>query len=421
MSTETDNGNITVFGAKNPQKQPAETTATSPVEQGAAEQQPSAEKNQGTDNITVIGAKPQQQPKPEDDKVDDKAKTPSEEKKPENDGKPKSGEKPEEGEKPKAFAVEFKDDKKEEVTDPKNKEEKREAVSMSEESVLQFLKSQFPDAFADVKGLSELARKEELPEPVSAFNKFHKETGRGLKDFYNLQRDWSKESPESTLREYYKLTNEGLSEDDINDQLDLVIPNEDDEINLSTDDQKRKSIEFKKEHAKAVKFMQNKSEEYKTPLESAQSAQRQAPPTEAEIAKSYQPYWDARDKSLGEYNEFEFSVGIGDVKVPITEEMKKMIADRTQTDQTIFQPWIKDGKIDAKDIVENMAWAIPEVRKQLLAQSAEQINALSLEDFSKKNRNVTLDKIPEKAKERRTGALQVFGGDSDNRMGTPLM
>src|SRR5690606_6131173 len=130
MNTETDNGNITVFGQKNPQKQPAESSATPPVEQGASEQQQPAEKNQGTDNITVIGAKPQQQAKPENENSDVEVKKTSEEKKPENDGKPKSGEKPEEGEKQKAFAVEFKDDKKEEVTDPKNTEEKRETVSM---------------------------------------------------------------------------------------------------------------------------------------------------------------------------------------------------------------------------------------------------------------------------------------------------
>ena len=419
MNTDTDNGNITVLGGKLT-NQPVEKTANPTPENGSATPERNQEKNQGTDNIKVFGGKPKQEPKQEEEETVKKTETDNKEAQPEKNSKPDSDAKADDGEKPKAFAVDFGDDSKEK----ENKtpvEEQQETVSMSEESVLQFLKKQFPDAFAEVNGLSELSKKEELPEPVKAFNKFHKETGRGLKDFYNMQKDWSKESPESTIREFYKMTSEGLSDEDIETQLELITVNEDDEFNLSEDEFKRRSLDFKREHAKALKFMQNKSKEFAAPLENAQAQTQHKPMTEEEIAKSYQPYWDARDKSLESYNEIEFSIGIGDVKVPITEDMKKMISERSMTDQSIFQPWIKDGKVDAKEIVENIGWAIPEVRKQLLSQIAAQVNAISLEDFSKKNRNVNLDKIPEKAKERKTGSVQVFGGDTENRMGRPLM
>ena len=419
MNTDADNGNITVLGGKLT-NQPVEKTANPTPENGSATPERNQEKNQGTDNIQVFGGKPKQEPKQEEEETVKKTETDNKEAQPEKNSKPDSDAKADDGEKQKAFAVNFGDDSKEK----ENKtpvEEQQETVSMSEENVLQFLKKQFPDAFAEVNGLSELSKKEELPEPVKAFNKFHKETGRGLKDFYNMQKDWSNESPESTIREFYKMTSEGLSDEDIETQLELITVNEDDEFNLSEDEFKRRSLDFKKEHAKALKFMQNKSKEFATPLENAQAQTQHKPMTEEEIAKSYQPYWDARDKSLESYNEIEFSIGIGDVKVPITEDMKKMISERSMTDQSVFQPWIKDGKVDAKEIVENIGWAIPEVRKQLLSQIAEQINAISLEDFSKKNRNVNLDKIPEKAKERKTGSVQVFGGDTENRMGRPLM
>lgn len=419
MNTDTDNGNITVLGGKLT-NQPVEKTANPTPENSSATPQGNQEKNQEADNITVFGGKPKQEPKQEEEETVKKTETDNKEIQTENNSKPDSDAKADEGEKPKAFAVNFGDDSKEEKNETQI-EPKQEAVSMSEESVLQFLKKQFPDAFAEVNGLSELSRKEELPEPVQAFNKFHKETGRGLKDFYNMQKDWSNESPESTIREFYKMTSEGLSDDDIETQLELITVKEDDEFNLSEDEFKRRSLDFKREHAKALKFMQNKSKEFAAPLESAQAQNQHKPMTEEEIAKSYQPYWDARDKSLESYNEIEFSIGIGDVKVPITEDMKKMISERSMTDQSVFQPWIKDGKVDAKEIVENIGWAIPEVRKQLLSQIAEQINAISLEDFSKKNRNVNLDKIPEKAKERKTGSVQVFGGATENRMGRPLM
>jgi hypothetical protein len=412
MSTQTDNGNIQVFGGK----QTAETTTQTPSEAVVAEPKTNNASREADGNIQVFGNKPQKdtETKPSEE---EQAKTESSKDNPKTESKSEV-EKTTQEESPKAFAVNFEESKKEIKDDPKPTEQKQEAVSMSEESVLQFLQKQFPDAFAEVKSLKELSKKEELAEPVKAFNKFNKETGRGLKDFYNSQKDWSNEDPVNTLKEYYKLTNEGLSDEDVETQIELINPSDDDEY-LSDDEKKRKGLEFRKEYARAKKFMEEKSKEWKTPLESTRQAPQQ--PSAEDIAKAYQPYWTERDKSLDNFNQVEFSVGIGSVKLDIDESMKKLIANRTQTQESYFKDWTKEGKIDTKEAVEDTAWGIKAIRQQLVSQIAEQVHALTMEDFSKQNRNVTLGKIPEKAKEQKTGSVQTFGGTEQTKMGTPLI
>ncbi|MFK5981439.1 MAG: hypothetical protein QM499_00880 [Flavobacteriaceae bacterium] len=323
-----------------------------------------------------------------------------------------------------AFAVSFDDDKKEVVKTPEELENKQEAVSMSEESVLQFLQKEYPDAFAEVNSISEISKKEVFADPVLAFQKYHKETGRGIEDFYNLQKDWKQEAQEDVLREYYKMTSEGFSEEDIDDQMDIISVSEDYELENSEEDVKRRKIAFKKEYNKALKHLESKSKEYETPLGNAPTNENGQPQqlTEKQLAEAYKPYWEARDKTLSELEDFKFSIGIGEVKLPITKEQKEMIAEKSQTENSFFKSWITDkGLINTKQSVEDTAWAIPEIRKVLLAEAAKQIHAISIEDDSKKRRNVKLDKVPEKAKEVSRRGVQVFGGNDANQMGQPLI
>jgi len=415
--------NIKVIGSKSPETA-VETIVNKEKAEVKVEAPKTIENNQVADNIKVIGGhKHKKEIKVDLKKADVETKDNLKESekvniKSEADKKAAEEENPE-----KEFNVSFAGDDKKEKETNKPLESEREAVSMSAESVLQFLKSEYPDTFSEVGNLTELSKKEELADPVAAFQKYHKETGRGISDFYNLQKDWSKESDDATLREYYKMTSEGFSDDDIDTQMELIeAVDEDNEFNYSDDEIRKRKIERRRELTKAVKYMKGKSKEYETSLDNSTSQQAAPQPQTAEqIEKTYGAYWKLRDASLNKMESFDFSIGIGEVKIPISEEFKSLVSEKLKTENSFFEGWIQNGKLNTDSAVEDTLWAIPEIRKHLLAESAKQINAISIEDYSKKNRNVTLDKIPSKAKEIKRAGVQVFGGEKATGMGTPLI
>ena len=125
----------------------------------------------------------------------------------------------------------------------------------------------------EITSLDELAdqrrENEELPEDVSTFLKYKKETGRSIQDFIQLSKDYDAEEPDSLLFEYYKSQNTDLDAEDI--KFDI-------ESNFSYDsdyddekDIKKKQIAKKKELAKAKKYFNEMKEQYKVPLESRES------------------------------------------------------------------------------------------------------------------------------------------------------
>jgi len=67
---------------------------------------------------------------------------------------------------------------------------------------------------------SERESSPELPEDVEAFFKYKKETGRGLNDFMQLNKNYDEMDSDMLLADYYRQTEEGLDDDDINDLID---------------------------------------------------------------------------------------------------------------------------------------------------------------------------------------------------------
>ena len=109
---------------------------------------------------------------------------------------------------------------------------------------------------------------EELPEDVAAFLKYKKETGRGLNDFMQTQRNFDEADSDTIIREYIRATEPGLDEADITAemkqyQVDRELASEE---KIEQVDLKRKKIEFK-----AKKFLKENSAKYTTKLESSSS------------------------------------------------------------------------------------------------------------------------------------------------------
>ena len=121
----------------------------------------------------------------------------------------------------------------------------------------------------DINSLDDLkeAREEsgEMDEEVSAFFKYKKETGRGVKDFVQLNKDYDTMNPENLIKEYLTATEEGLDEEDINAMMEDYSFDED----LDDEGDIRKiRLAKKKTIAKAKRYFEDAKEKYSVPLES---------------------------------------------------------------------------------------------------------------------------------------------------------
>jgi len=158
-----------------------------------------------------------------------------------------------------------------------------EEPQLDDTKVLSYIEQRYGkqiDSFDEL--LAEREKAEELPEDVAAYFKYKKETGRGIGDYVKLQRDYSDMNPDSLLREYYSITEEGLDAEDIQMMMDDF--NYDEEVDEPAQIKKLK-LAKKKEIAKAKKFFRQQQELYKQPLESRESSG-----TASEELQAYKQY-----------------------------------------------------------------------------------------------------------------------------------
>ena len=185
---------------------------------------------------------------------------------------------------------------------PEPVENKTPSSELNDENVLSYIKDRYNKDINSVDELfAEKEANEPLPEDVSAYLKYKKETGRGIEDFYRLQKDYTDMDENSVLANYYASTEEGLDEIDIQDIIEDKF-DFDEEIDDPKDIKKIK-LAKKRELAKAKKFLNEQKDKYKVPLESSGdglSADQQ------ENLNAYKSYID-ESKSIKEQNEKKYN------------------------------------------------------------------------------------------------------------------
>jgi rubrerythrin len=156
---------------------------------------------------------------------------------------------------------------------------------LSEERVLSFIGKRYNKQINSFDELmAERKESEELPEDVSAYMKYKKETGRGFEDFLKLKKDFDSMDSDELLKDYLLSTQEGLDEDDIDTLMDDY--RYDDDIDDESTIKKIK-IAKKKVVAEAKKFFNEQKEKYKVPIESVGSSLSDAEKEEFEAYKQY--------------------------------------------------------------------------------------------------------------------------------------
>ena len=155
--------------------------------------------------------------------------------------------------------------------------------SLSDDDVLSYIGKRYD---REINSLDELFEQrntnEELPEDVSAFLKYKKETGRGMNDFININKNYDDVNDDQLLLEYYLEQNKGLDREDVSFEIEDKFSYDED-----LDDErdiKSKKVAKKKELVKARDYFNSLKEQYKVPLESRDSF---VPDEEKEEFNSY--------------------------------------------------------------------------------------------------------------------------------------
>ena len=208
--------------------------------------------------------------------------------------------------------------------EPKAEEPKaEEPAELNEKDVLSYIGKKYNKEINSFDELmSQRETQEELPEDVAAYFKYKKDTGRGIKDFVELQKDFDKVNPDSLLRDYLRATEDGLDEEDIQTLMDDYSFDED--LDEEADVKKIK-LKKKKAIAKAKDYFKEMQEKYKQPLESRGTQTSNVSDEEMEGYKQYianaKSYEEETERKREVYNSktlevftpefkgFEFKIG----------------------------------------------------------------------------------------------------------------
>jgi hypothetical protein len=188
------------------------------------------------------------------------------------------------------------------AAEPEAKEEiKTQSSELTEEDVLKFIGNRYGKEFKSIDELNQQREEEPLPEDVSKYLQYKKDTGRGFDDFAKLQKNYDEMEPDNLLREYLSATEKGLDAEDIEDLMEDYHYDEDIDDEKSI---KKIKLAKKKTIAKAKEFFEKQQETYKVPLESRRGP---IPEVENEDYEAYKQYI-AEAKTVNEQNALKSEV-----------------------------------------------------------------------------------------------------------------
>lgn len=296
-----------------------------------------------------------------------------------------------------------------EVVDNATEAVEEQAVEQStpkfgEEDVLSFIRDRYNKEINSVDDLfAQRERDAELPEDVSAFLKYKKETGRGIDDFMKLQADYDKMNPDQLLRDYYAATEDDLDSEDIEYLMSEKFSYDEDLDDES--EVKQKNIAKKRELAKAKKYFNELKETYKVPVESANVPVNE---DELETYNAYKEYI-SQSQSIQEENQkrseyftkktndlfndefkgFEFVVG--DQKMVFApgdaSEIKKIQSDVNN----FISKYIDENGMISDHVGYHKALSAALNPDKLAAYFYEKGKSDAVGDVTKKSKNIDMD------------------------------
>lgn len=179
-------------------------------------------------------------------------------------------------------------------------ETQTQSSELSEEDVLKYIGNRYGKEIKSLDELNQQREEEPLPEDVSKYLKYKKDTGRGFDDFVKLQKDYDEMNEDQLLKEYLTATEKGLDADDIEDLMEDYSWDED------IDDEKtikKTKLAKKKILAKAKDYFTQEQEKYRVPLESRRESNSEFSNEEIEAYRNYIAEAKTSQESLNRKNE----------------------------------------------------------------------------------------------------------------------
>nr|DAQ05502.1 MAG TPA: structural protein [Crassvirales sp.] len=175
---------------------------------------------------------------------------------------------------------------KEEVVENKqdSKESAKEDLDLSklpEEQVFSFLAGKvgkeiksWEDLVVEKEVVKEVEKPVNYASPdLEVIDKFVRETGRGVEDYFRVQKNWDDEPNDKVLKEYLKVQYPTLDNEEIEavfEESYSQLPTSDEMDDIEINDRKKKNLArsaaMKMEALKAKKFFNEQKSQYKTPI-----------------------------------------------------------------------------------------------------------------------------------------------------------
>ena len=172
-------------------------------------------------------------------------------------------------------------------------EETPQEIEIDDNRVLSYIGKRYNKEIANLDELFEQrSNNEDLDPEVATYLKYKKETGRGIEDFIQLNKDYDSMDQDQLLFEYHKGVDKDLDVDDIKFDLESKFAYDadyDDEKEI-----KKKQLAKKRELTKAKEYFNGLKEQYKVPLESRESL---VPNEEKETYEAYKSYKQAASQA----------------------------------------------------------------------------------------------------------------------------
>ena len=278
-----------------------------------------------------------------------------------------------------------------------------ENIGLKDEDVLSYIKTRYNKDISSVDDLFvEREQAKDLPEDVSKYLDYKKNTGRGFEDFVKVNKNYDDLNEDQVLEEYYSLTESDLDKEDIYYLMEEKFSYDED-----VDDEKdikKKNIAKKRELSKAKKYLNELKEKYRVPLESSGGSisEEQAKDIQAyksyiensksaeEVAKKKSEFFKKQTSEVfnSEFKGFEFNVGDKSVNYSYGDaaEMKSKQSDLNN----FIGKYVDDNGLikDAKGWHTALSAAMDPQR--FANYFYEQGKSDAIGDVSKKSKNVNM-------------------------------
>jgi len=278
-----------------------------------------------------------------------------------------------------------------------------ESPTIKDEDVLSYIKNRYNKDISSVDDLfAEREQSESLPEDVSKYLDYKKNTGRGFEDFVKINKNYDDLNEDQVLSEYYSLTESDLDNEDIRYLIDEKF-SYDEEID-DENEIKKKNIAKKRELSKAKKYLNDVKEQYKIPLESSGSSLSEDQQKDIEAYRSYieesKSTLEAHERKnkffLKKTNEvfnpefkgFEFNVGDKTVKYSYGDvnEMKSKQSDLNN----LVKKYVDDDGLISNAKGWHTALSAAMDPQRFANYFYEQGKADAIEDVTKKSKNINM-------------------------------